>query len=416
MINNLYPYLLKFFLDKRNFEKYRDVVDTDLLRRNFKEYNVLFETLEHLHGTSAADVLTPGDLLATVLAEYPALKQEKVDAYAGIVEHVAQCELTQGVADGLVLNLRRSQHAAKLAETCYRVSIGELEWDKIRDVASEGEKLSDAVEAETQFVSTKLDELLTHAVERNGLRWRLNTMNRMLGSVRKGDFGFLMARPETGKTTFLSSEVSFMASQTEKPILWFNNEEQGDKVMLRIYEACLGAQLSQLRKYRERADARFHELGGGRIRLVDDALLHRKTVEKVIREQDPSLIVFDQIDKIKGFKDDRKDLELGSIYRWARALAKEYAPVIAVCQASAEADWVRWLDMSHAANAKTEKQAEADWILGIGRTNREGFENERYLHLSKNKLLGDVDTEPHLRHGKQVVYIQPEIGRYVDVG
>lgn len=70
--------------------------------------------------------------------------------------------------------------------------------------------------------------------------------------------------------------------------------------------------------------------------------------------------------------------------------------------------------MENVANAKTAKQAEADWILGIGATHAEGFEFVRHLHLSKNKLTGDEDSDPDLRHGKCDVLIKPQIARYED--
>jgi hypothetical protein len=72
--------------------------------------------------------------------------------------------------------------------------------------------------------------------------------------------------------------------------------------------------------------------------------------------------------------------------------------------------------MEHVANAKTSKQAEADWILGIGKVSDQGYENLRYLHLSKNKLSGDEDTIPTERHGHRDVLILPEIARYKDIG
>ena len=71
--------------------------------------------------------------------------------------------------------------------------------------------------------------------------------------------------------------------------------------------------------------------------------------------------------------------------------------------------------MENVANAKTAKQAEADWILGIGKTHDTALEYMRHFHLSKNKLSGDTDTEPELRHGKADVQIKPIIARYEDV-
>jgi hypothetical protein len=106
---------------------------------------------------------------------------------------------------------------------------------------------------------------------------------------------------------------------------------------------------------------------------------------------------------------------LGSIYQWARELAKTYCPVIGVCQADGTGDGVRWLTMHHVANAKTAKQAEADWILGIGVSYEEGADKVRYLNISKNKLTGDSDTKDTLRHGKFEVLIKPTVARYEDI-
>ena len=106
---------------------------------------------------------------------------------------------------------------------------------------------------------------------------------------------------------------------------------------------------------------------------------------------------------------------LGSLYQWARELAKTYAPVIGVCQADGTGEGVKWLNMGHVANAKTSKQAEADWIVGIGKTHDEGFEYMRHLNISKNKLVGDEDTLPDRRHGRMEVLIRPDIARYEDV-
>jgi len=107
-------------------------------------------------------------------------------------------------------------------------------------------------------------------------------------------------------------------------------------------------------------------------------------------------------------------LRLGAIYIWARELAKVYCPVIGVCQADVSGENKKWLTMDNVANAKTSKQAEADWILGIGCIHQEGLEHVRYLHASKNKLSGDEDSDPTLRHGKCEVIIKPEIARYAD--
>ena len=147
--------------------------------------------------------------------------------------------------------------------------------------------------------------------------------------------------------------------------------------------------------------------------MVDSSSIHRNYVYKLCKQQEPSLILFDQIDKLKGFGDDRNDLLLGDIYIWARELAKEFAPVIGVCQAGASGENKMWLDMNDVVNAKTAKQAEADWILGIGAVHES--QTLRYMNISKNKLSGGPMTKPESRHGRFTTIIKPEIGRYDDL-
>lgn len=266
------------------------------------------------------------------------------------------------------------------------------------------------------FISDDIVQIVDEAFKEPGLRWRLTTMNKMLGSLRFGDFGFIFARPETGKTTFLASELTFMAEQAKGPVLWLANEEDGRKVMLRLYQATFGIDLPTLMSDLPKWRARFQEKYEGRLKVVSDmSVMTKAGVEKLCDKLKPGLLVVDQLSKIGGFSNDRKDLELGAACEWGRGLAKTYAPVVAVHQADGTAEGVQWLNMNHVSNAKTAMQAEADWICGIGCQHKEGYETIRYLHLSKNKLIGDPDTDPLLRHGKAEVLIEPAIGRYKDL-
>jgi replicative DNA helicase len=271
----------------------------------------------------------------------------------------------------------------------------------------------------SEFVSDDLEELVNGAIKKPGLRWRLKTLNRMLGSLRGGDFGFVFARPETGKTTFLASEVTYMAEQVPNeagPVLWINNEEQGSKVKIRCAQASLGITMTDLFRDVKKANAAYQAKMRGKLMMVDDAGMSKQKLEALCRKLKPSLIVIDQIDKIKGFDNDREDLRLGAIYQWARELAKTHdCPVIAVCQADGTGEGQRWLTMAHVANAKTAKQAEADFIIGIGRVHEPGYDTIRYLHISKNKLMGDEDSDSTLRHGRQEVLIEAETARYKDL-
>jgi replicative DNA helicase len=291
--------------------------------------------------------------------------------------------------------------------------IGSLQESVVVGSSSEDES------KDQEFVSDDLEELVNAAIKKPGLRWRLQALNRMLGSLRPADFGFIFARPETGKTTFLASEVTFMAEQLgeeDGPVLWLNNEEQGSKVKIRCAQASLGIPMTDLFRDVKRANAAYQAKVRGKLKMVDDAGLSKRKVESLCKSLKPRLIVIDQIDKIKGFDNDREDLRLGAIYQWARELAKTYGcSVIAVCQADGTGENQKWLTMAHVANAKTAKQAEADFIIGIGKISEPGYDTIRYLHASKNKLMGDEDSDPSLRHGRMEVLIEPEVARYKDL-
>jgi replicative DNA helicase len=264
-------------------------------------------------------------------------------------------------------------------------------------------------------VNMNLAELYTSQVATPGLRWRLKFLNESFGSLRKGDFGFIFARPETGKTTFLASEISHMVEQTDGNILWFNNEEQGNKVGIRCFQAVLGMTTDHLWGDLERNQKVYDMKTKDQIKIYDfEDSSSIQRIEQILKTTKPALIIFDQIDKLKGFKAERKDLELKAIYQWAREIAKTYAPVIAVSQASGEAEGKTWLTMDMVDGSKTAKQGEADWILGIGKES-DNTSRFRYFNICKNKLLGDSDTLPEKRHGSAKVIIRAEVARYEDL-
>lgn len=239
-------------------------------------------------------------------------------------------------------------------------------------------------------------------------------MNESLGPIRQGDFGVVFARPETGKTTFLASELSHFVTQNDRPVIWFNNEQSQKAVRIRIMEAVLGCTYAQIQLDPDKAEAVFDKLGGNRILLKDAGDSSRADVERIVSAVPASCIVFDQLDKVRGFDSERDDLRLGTLYQWARELSKRYAPVIGICQAGDAASGVKWLNMEYAANARTSKQAEADYMLGIG-LSYDDSPHVRGISICKNKLLGSDDTREELRHGKFEVLIEPEIARYRDL-
>lgn len=407
--------LLQRLLIYDTYIMYSKYVNKTKIKDSYKElYNIYYSLYEYMDKYKKD--LSIEELEIIFFSSRPALRDKDKEVYHSIFTQIKTASVDSTLIDEVLQQLKQQQEAFDLSTLAYEVSQGRGKFIDLltKAHALEHEEKLDEVDISV-FTTDDLGELYEGSVQQQGLRWRLGTLNRMLGSLRKGDFGFIFARPESGKTTFLASEVSFFAEQCSGPVLWFNNEEQGSKVMLRVYQASLGLTLTELFSNLNGHKQSYTQLTGGRIKLYDSGNISKSDVERVVYQLKPSIIIFDQIDKIKGFVNDREDLRLGSIYQWARELAKQYCPVIGVCQADGSGEGQKWLTMANVSSAKTSKQAEADWIIGIGKSNEDGMEYIRHLHASKNKLTGDTDTDPSMRHGKCDVIIKPDIARYSDV-
>jgi len=402
--------LLKAFLSKELYSKYIHLIDSKHIKNTYKELGYIYEALTSLHEQVPGDV-SLSDLKSFFYTLYP---ECDASLYNGMFDLVAADETSDHTLLAVIKEIQTRKAALKLSEQAFLVHQGKAPLDSLNGMM---DGFVSNVEP-MKKVTLDIEQLLTKRYSSKGIPWRLSCLNRSLGGLRDGDFGFLFARPETGKTTFLASEVSYKleyAKALGRPIDWFNNEEDGDKVMLRIYQSYFGVGVDKLASnfpaYRKAFQAEFE----GVLNMYDEGNMHRKDIERIIEKDNPCIVLYDQLPKIKGFNADRKDLELGAIFQWARELAKGKHAGIAVSQADGTAEGVRYLTMDHVANAKTAVQAEADWILGIGKTHDQAFQMVRYLNISKNKLTGDEETIEELRHGSFETIIRPDIARYDDV-
>jgi len=279
------------------------------------------------------------------------------------------------------------------------------------------------IEKDDLFVSADLSSIADR-ISSSGYEWRLDVLNRSLGPLRTGNFLIIAARVEVGKTTFLASEVSYIAQQLPKdrPVVWVNNEEESSVVFFRIVQAALGRQSKDIIADSGAAMLEYEELMGGdknKIRVTKDTN-HVRDLETLFKEVNPGLIIFDQLDKVNGFKsDEREDITLGKIYKWARELARTYGPVIAASQLSAAAVELKdppFIGLDALRGSKTDKPGEADAVITIGKYKEPKSPEEemiRTINVPKNKLPGggpkQVESE---RHGQYLVTIDPIRARY----
>lgn len=322
------------------------------------------------------------------------------------------------IVKDLLAKLIETDYATQIYDVCLKIGTGmggELE--SIEPMLNAYKKeIGTSVDKEDVFVNPSLS-YISEVVATGGLNWRLKELNVSLGPLRKGDFIIIAARPETGKTTFTASEASYMLTQLQpdEHVIWINNEEASNKVMMRVIQAYHGVTTGDLLGNAAHYEDEFISNGGNRFLVLDDdsGIKSAHKIARLFKEYKPGLIIFDQLDKVHGFKQDREDLRIGQLYEWARDVAKEYCPVIAISQVDGTGEGEKWIQMNQLRGSKTDKIGEADAIITIGKSNEPGMDLQRYIHVPKNKLFGGSDTLEAHRHGCFEVEIEPAKARYV---
>lgn len=338
-------------------------------------------------------------------------------AFTALEKSMAEPE--RPIVKDILAKLIQNDYATQIYDVCLKVGIGgEGDLTSIDGLMQQYKKeVGSAVDKSEVFVSPSLS-YISKVVGREGLNWRLKELNISLGPLRTGDFIIVAARPETGKTTFVASEAAHMMSQLKEDehVIWINNEESSNKVMMRVIQAYHGVTSMDLLKDPESYEELFIANGGDRFLVLDDDSGIR-TVNKIatlFSEFKPGLIIFDQLDKVHGFNTEaRDDLRIGRLYEWARDIAKEYCPVIAISQVDGTGEGEKWIQMNQLRGSKTDKIGEADAIITIGKSNEPGMDLQRFIHIPKNKLFGSTETLEAHRHGCFEVDIYPSIARYV---
>lgn len=328
------------------------------------------------------------------------------------------------VYDEVIKSLIELDYVARIMEECDQVQKGASDLETVHELATNALKdVERYIDSEELFVVPDIS-LVADRISSTGYEWRLECLNRSLGPLRDGNFVIVAARVEVGKTTFLASEVSYLATQLPKdrPVVWINNEEESNTVFFRIVQAALGKTTPEIMADQKKAMEDYEKLLGTKDKIkVNDKDVNNVTVlTKLFKELNPGLIVFDQLDKVSGFKDqEREDLRLGQLYKWARNLAKEYGPVITASQLTGDVENMKdppYIGMESLRGSKTDKPGEADAVITIGKYKEPANEDEetiRTINIPKNKLPGggtkQVESE---RHGRYAVRIDATRARY----
>lgn len=273
-----------------------------------------------------------------------------------------------------------------------------------------------------KFDFIELNEDLFHDDTNNeGLQPRWPCLSMFMRPWRGGDFLIFAARPDSGKTSAIADNITYMGPQvaasndaayaaweasgapdedSPKPriILWLNNEGPGKRILKRVVQAAFGIPMSQIIE-KQNAGTLWQEyevlMGGDRhvIKVKDIHGWSAGMVEELIRDSNPALVVYDMIDNIQftnGVSNGgtRTDQLLEAMYAWGRNMAVIYDHVgLATSQTSVDAAEVSFPPMHALKDSKTGKQGACDAIIMMG--NKEADPSQectRWISTPKNKL------------------------------
>ena len=409
--------LLHVVRDKTTYNRFKDHV---------KKYNVssitldIFNTLGEYWDNYPMRLEVDYDEFRTFYFIVRGKKIKDASLYEMAFDNLKDSETApvKPIVKDILAKLIETDYATRIYDVCVKIGTGSGgELTSIEPLLSDYKKeIGASVDKSDVFVSPSLT-YLTRAVASGGLNWRLPELNVALGPLRKGDFIIIAARPETGKTTFTASEASYMMPQlpSDEHVIWINNEEASNKVMMRVIQAYHGITTGALVADATRYEKEFTSNGGDRFLVLDDdsGIKGVNKISTLFAEFKPGLIIFDQLDKVHGFANEsRDDLRIGKLYEWARDIAKEYCPVIAISQVDGTGEGEKWIQMNQLRGSKTDKIGEADAIITIGKSNEPAMDLQRFIHVPKNKLFGGKDSLEAHRHGCFEVEIEPAKARY----
>tara|TARA_B100001113_G_scaffold326201_1_gene298962 strand:+ start:1502 stop:2725 length:1224 start_codon:yes stop_codon:yes gene_type:complete len=402
--------LLSNLLNHNFYKNNKLYVDESLFSDDTKD---IYRIIKKAH-TNYNKTITAQDVMAMHEIVYPVATQSQKDVATNLITKIEQTpKLTTEVAIDVLKQLKQRERGRQIANLGIAVSEGNADkWDEIIQISN----VARNSEIDDEFgepCTDDLEELLYETSNENRYKFNLRTLSKYVYGIGRGEFGIIFATSETGKTAFA---VSLCVSpdgfcQQGAKVLYIGNEEKSKRTKLRAYQAFTGMNRDQIIKESFKAVSDYSKIKSNMI-MKDTQDWSLMKLESYVDYIKPDIIILDQADKVQlEGKYNASHEKLAELYRRLRELAKKSnCAVLALSQASAEAEDKTRLSYTLMAGSKMGKAGEADIILGIGRHSGETEDgipdNTRFITVSKNKLSGF--------HGTVICQIQPELSRYVE--
>ncbi len=399
--------ILKLMLNKKFYVQYKGQISRNVFQGSF---GALFETIQKAHEKYDAD-LSVDELYTLHTGVYnPALTRAAKEQFSELVEDIKETtEPSEAIAKDIVNIMSQRDVAQRIAIEATEIFNGKpAEFDIINKIIEDHKK--GLPEEKMESVTDDIEDLIKQLNITSKWQFNLMRLKENISGVGPGNLVIVFARPEVGKTAFWVSLVAGpngFAEQGAK-IHAFINEEPAVRTQMRAITCFTGLNKEQISENIDEAYEEWKRIKDN-IEMIDTVDWTVQDIDRHCEKYNPDVVVIDQLDKI-GITGSyaRTDEKLRAIYTSAREIAKRRnCVVIAISQASADAQNRNSISFDMMENSKTGKAAEADLIIGIGsNTTADPTNNARILNVSKNKITG--------WHGDPSCVIDRYISRYSD--
>lgn len=397
--------LIKMLLKKDFYTENKSNISPTLFQGDL---NSLYDTIKQGHNRYKDDLKIEELYSMHTVVFNPALTTAAKEKFNDIIQDIKEtAEPSPDLAKDIIRILKDRDVAQKIAVEATEIFNGkEANFNKIATLIEKHKEnlINDGEPPVTNEIPTVLKALQVNS------RWKFNidSLRNRIDGLGAGHLAIIFARPETGKTAFWVTLCAgpFGFARQGANVHAFINEEPAIRTQMRAISCYTGMDKDTIEKNIELASKSWIEIKN-KIKMFDTVDWTLDTIDAHCEKYSPDIIVIDQLDKIGvNGKFNRTDEKLRAIYTGAREIAKRRkCLVIAISQASADAQNKDQISFDMMENSKTGKAAEADLIIGIGRRLDSDPENKvRNLSVSKNKINGF--------HGEIACIIQRHISRY----
>ena len=370
------------------------------------------KVFERYYKQTGSDRIVLEDFMPCFAGWYPSKNAQELQLYAAFIKRVLDFRPDPGVAERLRGQLVQYGLAYDLTVALSKWQQGE-EIDLHATVSSASEELGKFREkgSRSEMDYAGFTAEILRQEDHPGFLWGLNCLNRCLKPLSgvMGDSVIIAGRPDTGKTSFLLSQVAYMAPQManvyadgdKRHVIYFNNEGTNTAIFSRLVQATLGitdvemlalAKMAGSKESDSMLMFRYIEKMGriDRVKLFGThEFKSHEEMRDIVREHPTGMVVTDMLDNIpftgaltNGGQ--RNDQILEALYQWTRNLGIIYGvPTLHSSQTSADAEGIQYPNMSQLKDSKTGKQGACDVIITWGTDPSKP--DSRFIGTPKNK-------------------------------